>query len=123
MVILTACTSWSLITAAARDGRPEDVLLAVPAVASGYAAGRRRGGHGRPGAVAGRPTVLGGVAADGGTGGAGAALLGAAFLWVLYALSFTAALLGAELLAGLATAARSARLSAPGPLSSGAVGP
>jgi hypothetical protein len=38
MVILTACTSWSLITAPARDGRPEDVLLAVPAVGAGYAA-------------------------------------------------------------------------------------
>ncbi|WP_238696727.1 hypothetical protein [Streptomyces sp. E5N298] len=38
MVILTACASWSLITAAARDGRPGGVLLAVPAAASGYAA-------------------------------------------------------------------------------------
>ncbi|MFJ6693127.1 O-antigen ligase family protein [Streptomyces sp. NPDC091294] len=40
MVILAACASWSLITAAARDGRPEGVLLAVLAVAAGYAAGR-----------------------------------------------------------------------------------
>ncbi|WP_308401279.1 O-antigen ligase family protein [Streptomyces sp. AC512_CC834] len=40
MVILGACASWSLITAAARDGRPEGVLLAVLAVAAGYAAGR-----------------------------------------------------------------------------------
>ncbi|MER6326940.1 hypothetical protein ABT303_33015, partial [Streptomyces coelicoflavus] len=38
--ILAACASWSLITAAARDGRPEGVLLAVLAVAAGYAAGR-----------------------------------------------------------------------------------
>ncbi|MGW1634033.1 hypothetical protein ACWCPU_32570, partial [Streptomyces anthocyanicus] len=40
MVILAACASWSLITAAARDGRPEGVLLAVLAVTAGYAAGR-----------------------------------------------------------------------------------
>ncbi|MFE0802211.1 hypothetical protein [Streptomyces sp. NPDC058812] len=40
MLILGACASWSLITAAARDGRPEGVLLAVLAVAAGYAAGR-----------------------------------------------------------------------------------
>ncbi|MFI7347333.1 O-antigen ligase family protein [Streptomyces sp. NPDC049936] len=40
MVILGACASWSLITAAARDGRPEGVLLALLAVAAGYAAGR-----------------------------------------------------------------------------------
>ncbi|MFH8531441.1 O-antigen ligase family protein [Streptomyces tendae] len=40
MVVLAACASWSLITAAARDGRPEGVLLAVLAVAAGYAAGR-----------------------------------------------------------------------------------
>ncbi|AQS72370.1 O-antigen ligase [Streptomyces pactum] len=39
-MILGACASWSLITAAARDGRPEGVLLAVLAVAAGYAAGR-----------------------------------------------------------------------------------
>ncbi|WP_416071795.1 glycosyltransferase family 4 protein, partial [Streptomyces sp. ME02-6987-2C] len=40
MGILAACASWSLITAAARDGRPEGVLLAVLAVTAGYAAGR-----------------------------------------------------------------------------------
>ncbi|MGV9908079.1 O-antigen ligase family protein [Streptomyces tendae] len=40
MVVLAACASWSLITTAARDGRPEGVLLAVLAVAAGYAAGR-----------------------------------------------------------------------------------
>ncbi|WP_370667371.1 O-antigen ligase family protein [Streptomyces sp. IBSBF 2507] len=40
MLVLAACASWSLITAAARDGRPEGVLLAVLAVAAGYAAGR-----------------------------------------------------------------------------------
>ncbi|NEC35195.1 hypothetical protein G3I66_18800, partial [Streptomyces rubrogriseus] len=34
-VILAACASWSLITAAARDGRPEGVLLAVLAVTAG----------------------------------------------------------------------------------------
>ncbi|MFL9657134.1 O-antigen ligase family protein [Streptomyces sp. PB17] len=40
MVVLAACASWPLITAAARDGRPEGVLLAVLAVAAGYAVGR-----------------------------------------------------------------------------------
>jgi O-antigen ligase len=40
VVILGACASWSLIAATARDGRPEGVLLAVLAVAAGYAAGR-----------------------------------------------------------------------------------
>ncbi|MFD5657789.1 O-antigen ligase family protein [Streptomyces hirsutus] len=39
-MVLGACSAWSLITAAARDGRPEGVLLAVLAVAAGYAAGR-----------------------------------------------------------------------------------
>ncbi|MFJ3442295.1 O-antigen ligase family protein [Streptomyces sp. NPDC086081] len=38
--VLGACAGWSLITAAAHDGRPEGVLLAVLAVAAGYAAGR-----------------------------------------------------------------------------------
>lgn len=38
--MLGACAAWSLITAAARGGRPEGVLLAVLAVAAGYAAGR-----------------------------------------------------------------------------------
>jgi hypothetical protein len=36
--VLGGCAGWSLITAAAHDGRPEGVLLAVLAVA---AAGRR----------------------------------------------------------------------------------
>lgn len=40
VVVLGACAAWSLITAAAHDGRPEGVLLAVLAVAAGYAAGR-----------------------------------------------------------------------------------
>ncbi|MEG3628308.1 O-antigen ligase family protein [Streptomyces poriticola] len=40
MVILGACATWALVTAAARGGRPEGVLLAVLAVAAGYAAGR-----------------------------------------------------------------------------------
>ncbi|CAL9637188.1 O-antigen ligase family protein [Streptomyces sp. Tu 3180] len=40
VVVLGACAAWSLVTAAAGDGRPEGVLLAVLAVAAGYAAGR-----------------------------------------------------------------------------------
>ncbi|MFF6783291.1 O-antigen ligase family protein [Streptomyces sp. NPDC012510] len=44
MLMLGACATWSLITAAARDGRPEGVLLAVLALAGGYAAGRICGG-------------------------------------------------------------------------------
>ncbi|MFH8805358.1 O-antigen ligase family protein [Streptomyces sp. NPDC017936] len=40
MVVLGACAAWSLITAAAGDGRPEGVLLAVLAVSAGYASGR-----------------------------------------------------------------------------------
>ncbi|WP_037690658.1 MULTISPECIES: O-antigen ligase family protein [Streptomyces] len=40
MLMLGACAAWSLTTAAARGGRPEGVLLAVLAVAAGYAAGR-----------------------------------------------------------------------------------
>lgn len=43
MILLGACAGWSLITAAAHDGRPEGVLLAVLAVAAGYAAGRVSG--------------------------------------------------------------------------------
>ncbi|WP_225821638.1 O-antigen ligase family protein [Streptomyces naphthomycinicus] len=43
MILLGACAGWSLITAAARDGRPEGMLLAVLAVAAGYAAGRVTG--------------------------------------------------------------------------------
>ncbi|MFH8659166.1 O-antigen ligase family protein [Streptomyces afghaniensis] len=39
-MVLGACAGWSLITAAMHDGRPEGVLLAVLAVAAGYAAGR-----------------------------------------------------------------------------------
>ncbi|MEU3486618.1 O-antigen ligase family protein [Streptomyces massasporeus] len=40
VVVLGACAAWSLITAAVHDGRPEGVLLAVLAVAAGYATGR-----------------------------------------------------------------------------------
>jgi hypothetical protein len=40
VVVLGACATWSLITATVREGRPEGVLLAVLAVAAGYAAGR-----------------------------------------------------------------------------------
>ncbi|WP_330292943.1 O-antigen ligase family protein [Streptomyces sp. NBC_00576] len=40
VVVLGTCATWSLITAATHDGRPEGVLLAVLAVAAGYAAGR-----------------------------------------------------------------------------------
>ncbi|MFI9246549.1 O-antigen ligase family protein [Streptomyces sp. NPDC053086] len=43
MILLGACAGWSLITAAAHDGRPEGMLLAVLAVAAGYAAGRVSG--------------------------------------------------------------------------------
>ncbi len=39
-MVLGACAAWSLITAAAHGGRPEGVLLAVLAVAAGYASGR-----------------------------------------------------------------------------------
>ncbi|MDH6219039.1 O-antigen ligase family protein [Streptomyces pseudovenezuelae] len=40
VVVLGACATWSLITAGAHDGRPEGVLLAILAVAAGYAVGR-----------------------------------------------------------------------------------
>ena len=40
VVVLGGCAAWSLITAAAHGGRPEGVLLAVLAVAAGYASGR-----------------------------------------------------------------------------------
>ncbi|MGW2488377.1 O-antigen ligase family protein [Streptomyces sp. NPDC001606] len=43
MILLGACAGWSLITAAAHDGRPEGLLLAVLAVTAGYAAGRVSG--------------------------------------------------------------------------------
>jgi O-antigen ligase len=39
-VVLGACAAWALISAAVHDGRPEGVLLAILAVAAGYAAGR-----------------------------------------------------------------------------------
>ncbi|WP_406010534.1 O-antigen ligase family protein [Streptomyces sp. NBC_00637] len=40
MAVLGGCALWSLVTAAVHGGRPEGVLLAVLAVAAGYAAGR-----------------------------------------------------------------------------------
>ncbi|MEU9166554.1 O-antigen ligase family protein [Streptomyces sp. NPDC048420] len=43
VLVLGACATWSLITAAAHDGRPEGVLLALLAVAAGYSAGRISG--------------------------------------------------------------------------------
>ncbi|MFE9450402.1 O-antigen ligase family protein [Streptomyces sp. NPDC006739] len=43
VVVLGACAVWSLISGAAHDGRPEGVLLAVLAVAAGYASGRISG--------------------------------------------------------------------------------
>lgn len=42
-MVLGACAVWPLLSAAGRDGRPEGVLLAVLAVAAGYAAGRMSG--------------------------------------------------------------------------------
>ncbi|MCQ9131366.1 O-antigen ligase family protein [Streptomyces sp. IBSBF 2807] len=38
--VLAGCAVWALVTAAVHDGRPEGVLLAVLALAAGYAAGR-----------------------------------------------------------------------------------
>ncbi|MGW2047153.1 O-antigen ligase family protein [Streptomyces sp. NPDC001858] len=43
MAVLGACAVWSLVTAAVHGGRPEGVLLAVLALAAGYAAGRISG--------------------------------------------------------------------------------
>lgn len=40
VVILGGCAVWSLVAAAGREARPEGVLLAVLAVAGGYACGR-----------------------------------------------------------------------------------
>ncbi|MFK4148701.1 O-antigen ligase family protein [Streptomyces sp. NPDC004065] len=40
MAVLGACAAWALITGALHEGRPEGVLLAVLAVAAGYATGR-----------------------------------------------------------------------------------
>ncbi|MFD9225057.1 O-antigen ligase family protein [Streptomyces sp. NPDC060064] len=40
VVVLSGCAVWSLISAAGREARPEGVLLAVFAVAAGYACGR-----------------------------------------------------------------------------------
>ncbi|MEU6537402.1 O-antigen ligase family protein [Streptomyces sp. NPDC047000] len=43
MVLLGAGAVWSLVTAAAHDGRPEGVLLALLAAGAGYASGRITG--------------------------------------------------------------------------------
>ncbi|MEU4035526.1 O-antigen ligase family protein [Streptomyces collinus] len=43
MILLGACAAWALVTAAAHEGRPEGVLLAVLAVVAGHAAGRVTG--------------------------------------------------------------------------------
>lgn len=43
VVVLGACATWSLITAAVHDGRPEGLLLAILAVSAGYASGRISG--------------------------------------------------------------------------------
>ncbi|MFE0361179.1 O-antigen ligase family protein [Streptomyces griseoaurantiacus] len=43
VTVLGACAGWALLTAAGRDARPEGVLLAVLAVAAGYATGRIAG--------------------------------------------------------------------------------
>ncbi|MZD07671.1 O-antigen polymerase, partial [Streptomyces sp. SID5785] len=40
IAVLGACAVWALISATARAGRPEGVLLAVLALAAGYACGR-----------------------------------------------------------------------------------
>ncbi|MFF0447575.1 O-antigen ligase family protein [Streptomyces sp. NPDC004609] len=42
-VVLGVCAVWSLVSAAGREARPEGVLLAVSAVAAGYACGRISG--------------------------------------------------------------------------------
>ncbi|MER5890561.1 hypothetical protein ABT160_42610, partial [Streptomyces sp. NPDC001941] len=44
VVVLGCCAAWALLSAAWRDGRPEGVLLAVLAVAAGFACGRISGG-------------------------------------------------------------------------------
>ncbi|WP_416985324.1 O-antigen ligase family protein [Streptomyces sp. T028] len=40
VAVLGACAAWSLVSSAVHGGRPEGVLLAVLAVAAGYATGR-----------------------------------------------------------------------------------
>ncbi|NEB94210.1 O-antigen polymerase, partial [Streptomyces bauhiniae] len=43
MILLGLCAAWALISAAAHDGRPEGMLLAVLATTAGCAAGRMSG--------------------------------------------------------------------------------
>lgn len=57
-MVLGACAAWPLITAAVQGGRPEGMLLAVLAVAAGYAAGRI-GGALLPVAVPGAAALAG----------------------------------------------------------------
>ncbi|MEU6089855.1 O-antigen ligase family protein [Streptomyces sp. NPDC047085] len=115
MIFLGSCAAWSLITAAAHDGRPEGVLLAVLATAAGYAAGRISGSLlpvAAPGAGAAAglvlavlmPDVLPGhrYAAPLGHAGAGAALLAlatGAACCAAWATSVPALRLGLRLLA------------------------
>jgi O-antigen ligase len=60
MVLLGAGAVWSLVTAAAHDGRPEGVLLALLAAGAGYASGRITGAL--------SPVAAPGVAAAAGLG-------------------------------------------------------
>lgn len=60
VVVLGCCAGWALFTAAGRDARPEGVLLAVLAVAAGYACGRISGALSPVGAPA--AAALGGIA-------------------------------------------------------------
>ncbi|WP_432816217.1 O-antigen ligase family protein [Streptomyces vilmorinianum] len=43
VLVLGACVLWSLVSATGRDARPEGILLAVLALAAGYACGRISG--------------------------------------------------------------------------------
>ncbi|MFD7866804.1 O-antigen ligase family protein [Streptomyces sp. NPDC057682] len=64
-VILAACAVWTLISAAGRETRPEGVLLALLAVAAGFACGR----------------ICGTLAPVAAPSAAALAALAAAFLW------------------------------------------
>lgn len=45
VIVLGGCATWSVISASVHGGRPEGVLLAVLAVAAGYASGRMCGSY------------------------------------------------------------------------------
>ncbi|MBQ0985758.1 O-antigen ligase family protein [Streptomyces sp. F63] len=62
VVVFGCCAAWALITAAGRDARPEGMLLALLAVAAGYAFGRI-GGALLPVAVPAVAALAGGFAA------------------------------------------------------------